>query len=212
MHFVNSPYIIKKLYKQNLIWEIHSKEKNIYLTFDDGPNHETSIWILKTLDNFDAKASFFCVGNNIKKNPDILKKILAAKHTIGNHTFNHINGWKTKTDDYIKNVLKCNKYIETSLFRPPYGKIRPLQIHRLKEKYNIILWSVLSYDFDKNVTKQECLKNVIANTKKGSIVVFHDNTKAKDNLFYALPRFLEYFTKKGYKFKALTREICNQKD
>ena len=143
----------------------------------------------------------------MRRQLNILEKILKAKHTIGNHTFNHINGWKTKTDDYIKNVLKCDKYIETSLFRPPYGKIRPLQINRLKEKYKIVLWSVLSYDFDKNVTKQECLNNAIINTKKGSIVVFHDNIKSKDNLFYALPGFLEYFTKKGYKFKALTKKV-----
>lgn len=212
-YFAKTPEIIEKLFS-NYQWKVATNQKEIYLTFDDGPIPEITPWVLKQLAKFQAKATFFCVGDNISKYPEIYDAVLQEEHRIGNHTFHHLNGWKTKSNSYVENIDKCAFEIEKQqmksvtksdlLFRPPYGKITPSQRKKIVEKgYKIIFWDVLSGDFDQNISKETCLENVVNNTEKGSIIVFHDSEKAFKNLEYVLPRFLEYFSKKGYVFKSL---------
>ena len=202
MYFITPSNILKKIYR-NLVWEIPTKEKVIFLTFDDGPVPEVTPDILDILKQYKSKATFFCLGKNVEKNPEIFKKIISSGHGIGNHTYEHLNGWKTKSNDYIDNIKKCNELFKTNLFRPPYGKITHRQIKLLKNDYSIILWSVLCGDFHKKVSKEKCLNNALKFTKEGSIIVFHDSLKTKEKVLYALPRFLEYFISKGYKFDVL---------
>ena len=206
---ITTPKVVKSLFP-NLIWDIPTKSKDIYLTFDDGPTPEITNWVLKTLKQFNAKATFFCIGKNIEQHPDIFQGISNDGHAIGNHTFNHIKGWKTKTKSYHDEVVLCEETFKTQnvksekLFRPPYGQITPKQIKNLKELgYKIVMWNVLSVDWDNSITKETCLKNVINHTTSGSIIVLHDSVKASKNMTYALPRILEYFTKKGFTFKRI---------
>lgn len=203
-----APYLLKKLLPQ-LVWEMNTDKQEIFLTFDDGPNHEITPKVLDILDDFGVKATFFCVGHNVDKYPDAYREILKRGHLTGNHTYNHLNGWKTSSQEYYDNVEKCSKVIDSIIFRPPYGKIGYTQIPYLKMKYRIIMWSVLSLDFNPKVTQEQCLRNAVEYTKKGSIVVFHDSVKASNNMFYALPRFLEYFFKKGFNFGLLSDERFN---
>ena len=197
----------------NYVWDIPGSEKVIYLTFDDGPTPEITEWTLDTLAYFDAKATFFCIGKNIEKHPDIFKKVVQAGHRIGNHTQNHLKGWKTKAQIYVDNVLKAQEHLDNhmpagkddkkllNLFRPPYGQISPKQGKQLMSlNYQIIMWDVVAIDWDKNISPETCLKNVTSKAKTESIVVFHDSVKAKKNMQYALPRTLEFFSKKGYRF------------
>lgn len=179
------------------------KEKNIYLTFDDGPIPVLTDWVLDQLREFNAKATFFCVGANILKNPDIFERVKSEGHTLANHTMWHSKGFKNTVGDYVKEVEECKKLLENTLFRPPYGQLKRSQYKALVERgYKIILWDVISYDFEQ-ISEKRCSDNVIKNTKNGSIVLFHDNVKAEKNLRYALPRFLEHFLTLGYSFKAL---------
>ncbi len=211
MYVVNPPNLVKRVLNENLIWEIPTKKKEVYLTFDDGPTKELTGWILNTLNQFNAKATFFCVGNNVRTYPEIYQDIIQNGHSIGNHTFDHLNGWKVRTKEYLRNVIKCSDYVDTFLFRPPYAKIKPLQIEGLKNRFSIVLWSVMSYDYDQKISVDKCLDNVVNHSKRGSIIVFHDNVKAKENLMYTLPRFLEHLSKKRYSFRALTNEVCQLK-
>ncbi len=216
-YFVKTPSLIPILYR-NQIWSFSSLEKNIYLTFDDGPTPVITDWVLEVLQQYDAKATFFCIGKNIEEHPTIFKKIINQGHTIGNHTYNHLNGWKTSTKEYLDSVLKMEKLIQilkpktlnleprTSnlLFRPPYGKIKASQTKSLQKLgYKTIMWSVLSADFDTTVDANKCLDNVIKNTENGSVIVFHDSVKAFDKLKVVLPKVLEHFNKKGYTFKRI---------
>ncbi len=188
------------------VWEIPNNENKIYLTFDDGPTPEITEWVLELLKKHNIKATFFCIGNNIEKHPEIFQKVIADGHSIGNHTFNHLKGWKTKTDDYIGNTRICEEIIENNsenskLFRPPYGKIKFSQSRILRKiGYKIIMWDVLSVDYDKNITPEKCLENVIKNTASGSVIVFHDSIKAFANLEFALPKAIEYLKEKGFIF------------
>ena len=202
MNLVKPNKLIRNIYS-SLIWKVNTSEKIIYLTFDDGPIPEITPWVLQQLSMFKAKATFFCVGENAKKNPEILEQIKSDKHKIGHHTFNHLNGWKTKNEIYIENVEKGNEIIPGNLFRPPYGKLKRSQIQQLKKKYKIIMWDVLTYDYDKNTSKEKCLSNVVRNTQNGSIVVFHDSIKAKENLYYTLPHTLKHFSEQGFAFDVL---------
>ncbi len=206
---VVTPKILKKAFP-NLVWKLPVKSKSIYLTFDDGPTPEITAWTLDILKQFDAKATFFCIGKNVEEHPEIFNNIITDGHAIGNHTYNHLKGWKTKKDDYVNNILKTQKVLfnqkskSVGLFRPPYGQIKPIQIKELSQLgFKIIMWSVLSIDYDITVSKEKCLKNVIDNTSPGDIVVFHDSIKASKNLQYALPKVLEYFSEKGYVFKRI---------
>lgn len=210
-----TPGFVKSLFPK-FVWNVNTQKKELYLTFDDGPTPEITDWVLQTLKEYDAKATFFCIGKNIESHPDIFKSILKQGHSVGNHTFNHLKGWKTKTKDYINDVERnqdlINSKIENhhssfkNLFRPPYGKFKSKQSYKLQKLgYKIILWDVLSYDWDKSVNKEACLKNIIPAATEGSIIVFHDSIKASRNLKYSLPKVLEFYTKKGYAFKALTK-------
>ena len=197
----------------NYIWDIPTVEKKIYLTFDDGPTPEITAWVLNQLQAFDAKATFFCIGDNIQKYPEIFNSILQNGQTIGNHTFNHYNGWKTKTTDYIENVQLCQEAIiqnakfkiqNLNLFRPPYGKIKNSQTKAIRASgYKIIMWDILSADFDTTITPEKCLENVLKNVAPGSIMVFHDSTKAFKNLEYTLPRTLQFLKDNQYQCEGI---------
>jgi peptidoglycan-N-acetylglucosamine deacetylase len=203
MYLVQSPLLFRKASRFGPVWQMPGDSKTIYLTFDDGPVADVTPEILNILDSFGIKATFFCVGENITKNPDIFKMILEKGHTTGNHTFNHLNGWKTHSNKYIENIHKCDQFHETNLFRPPYGRIKPSQILKLKKKYKIIMWSVLSGDFDLKTSPEKCFENVLHYTKPGSIIVFHDSIKARKKVIYTLPLFLKHFLDQGYSFKTL---------
>ncbi|WP_242202899.1 polysaccharide deacetylase family protein [Aestuariivivens insulae] len=217
---VKTPLVVKRMFP-NYIWDIPTTSKTLYLTFDDGPTPGITEWVLKTLDRYEAKATFFCIGANIEKHPKIFQSILKAGHSIGNHTHNHLKGWNTKTKDYLSNIELCERALKTqvqdprlgtgnntpktvNLFRPPYGKIKPIQSKALLGLgYKIVMWDVLSFDWDKTISKEDCLNNVISKATNGSIIVFHDSIKAAQNMQYALPKVLEHFSKKGYVFKAI---------
>jgi peptidoglycan/xylan/chitin deacetylase (PgdA/CDA1 family) len=211
MFIVRPPAIITK-FLFNLTWRIPSTDKTIYLTFDDGPIPETTPKILEILDQYNAKATFFCVGENVEKNPDLFMEIKNKRHSVGNHTFNHLKGWATPNFVYFRNVERADALIHSSLFRAPYGKISTTQRATLSKKYNIIMWDVLSGDYDSRISPQQCLQNVLKYTRKGSVIVFHDSIKAKKNMLFALPKVLEHFTALGYKFKAITTEVITQKE
>ncbi|WP_299885098.1 polysaccharide deacetylase family protein [uncultured Lacinutrix sp.] len=207
---VKIPKFITRIFP-NYVWDFSSKDKVIYLTFDDGPTPEITQWTLDTLKKYNARATFFCIGNNVIKHPEIFKNILANGHSIGNHTHDHIIGWKTETKSYIENVIQAEKAINSqlekgtvNLFRPPFGKIKNSQGKALiKLGYKIIMWSVITFDWEKEVSKEQCLKNAISRTKKGNIIVFHDSVKASKNMMYSLPKFLEHFSNKNYTFEAI---------
>ena len=201
-----TPKWVRKLFTGS-IWEMPQRQKAIYLTFDDGPHPEITPFVLKELDKYNAKATFFCIGKNIQKNPSIFKMILAAGHAVGNHTYDHLDGWKSKNTDYVNNILAAKKYIDSDLFRPPYGRItrnQQKELTHLDQPFKIIMWSVLSGDFDVSISPEQCLKNVLKNTKSGSLIVFHDSEKAKIRMQYTLPLILKYYTEKGYVFEKIS--------
>lgn len=200
---VKTPKLIKSVFP-GLTWNLANDSKHIYLTFDDGPTPEITEWVIETLDSYNAKATFFCIGNNVKTHPVIYSQLLKKGHAIGNHTHNHLKGWKTKTKYYVENVIEASNLIDSKLFRPPYGRFKPKQYDSLKKLgYQTIMWSVLAIDWRKDVSPEQCSNNVISNTKSGDIVVFHDSVKAARNMQYALPRVLKHFTEKGYEFKRI---------
>jgi peptidoglycan/xylan/chitin deacetylase (PgdA/CDA1 family) len=182
-------------------------DKTIYLTFDDGPNSLATPFVLDTLRAFDACATFFCIGKNVREQHEIYKRIIDEGHKVGNHTFNHLNGWKTKDADYLDDIMQAKSYIDSDLFRPPYGKITGFQAKQLSAPafgLKVVMWSVLSGDFDSKISKEKCLENVLLNTTDGNIVVFHDSQKAFEKLQYVLPLTLKHFSEKGFRFKALS--------
>ncbi|NJM79253.1 MAG: polysaccharide deacetylase family protein [Flavobacterium sp.] len=229
--WTKTPTFIQKLFF-NYLWKIKNNENKIYLTFDDGPIPNVTEWVLDLLKKENIKATFFCIGENIKKHPEIFKKIVIDGHAIGNHTFNHLNGWKANTNKYIENFELCEKEMEvgsgkledentkletehlklntehlipntihSKLFRPPYGKIKYSQAKKIRKKgYKIIMWDVLSYDFDATVSPENCYTNVIKNVSSGSIIVFHDSLKAAKNMKYALPMAIQKLKEKGFVF------------
>jgi len=200
-----TPWVLKKLYPE-CIWDIPTKEKILYLTFDDGPRPEATPFVLDQLRKYGAKATFFCIGKNVQEYFDIYKRMIDDGHKPGNHTYDHLNGWKEKDKTYLQNIFKAKNIIDSDLFRPPYGRITKFQLTQLRaEKYKLttVMWSVLSGDFDKNISKEKCYNNVIKNAKEGSIVVFHDSEKSFEKLSYALPKVLEYFSKKGFEFRVI---------
>jgi peptidoglycan-N-acetylglucosamine deacetylase len=204
-YFVSTPWVIKRLYPK-CTWEINTSEKVLYLTFDDGPHPLATPFVLEQLKQYKASATFFCIGKNVTENADLYKRIIDEGHRAGNHTFSHLNGWKTGDREYGDDVLKAKEIIESDLFRPPYGRITKFQSELLHgEKYSLktIMWDVLSGDFDNAISGEDCYLNVINNAKGGSIVVFHDSEKAFERLKYALPRVLEYYAGKGYEFRAI---------
>ena len=209
MYFVKAPWWLRKIYS-SFIWKIPTKEKVLYLTFDDGPHETATSFILDELNKYNAKATFFCIGKNVASFPVLYKRILDEGHKVGNHTNNHLNGWKSDDTTYINNVVQAAELIKSNLFRPPYGRIKKFQSKVLMQEeraahppFKIIMWDVLSGDFDINLSPQQCLNNVLKHTEKGSIIVFHDSTKAWSRMSYVLPSVLEHFSKEGYVFKVV---------
>lgn len=187
------------------MWHITTREKIVYLTFDDGPHPTITPWVLQQLKNHDAAATFFCIGNNVEKHPAIYQSILNSGHSVGNHTYNHVNGWKTETKQYLQDAEKAATVIDSNLFRPPYGRIKTAQAKGLDKVLKtkrpvVVMWDVLSADFDVSLSPKQCAANVLKNTRPGSIIVFHDSEKAFRNLSYALPLTLKTLKKAGYKF------------
>ena len=206
-YLVKTPFWLKKIYP-GYIWSIDTKEKILYLTFDDGPHPEITPFVLRELKQYNALATFFCIGKNVVAYPGIYKQILDEGHSVGNHTYNHLNGWKTENDIYLKDVSEASAVIDSSLFRPCYGRITRFQARHLKpvmrgKDPKIIMWDVLSGDFDTTCTPQQCLSNVLLASVPGSIIVFHDSEKAFPKLEYSLPRVLKYFSGKGYLFREI---------
>ncbi|MEL6925238.1 MAG: polysaccharide deacetylase family protein [Bacteroidota bacterium] len=202
MYFVKTPKFIQNLFP-NFTWRIPTQSKEIYLTFDDGPIPEVTPWVLEQLAQYDAKATFFCVGENVKRNPEVFASVRAAGHAVGNHTYHHLNGWSADNIPYFHNIRHCAHLVNSPLFRPPYGKLRPKQVQFLQRHYRIIMWDVLSGDFDNRISETQCYNNVINNTRPGSIIVFHDSLKAENKLRYVLPKVLEHFSALGYRFEKL---------
>ncbi len=240
-----TPWLFKKLFP-NYIWELSPNNKNdkvLYLTFDDGPTPDITEWTLNLLKKYKAKATFFCIGNNVEKHPEIFNAIIKEGHSIGNHTNTHVEGWRTKTEDYLEDFKKAeiiiekayNKFSEalkkhelvsnsktqhseivntqpsfTNLFRPPFGQLKNSQGKALiKLGYKMIMWSVISFDWEQYISPEKCLNNVIKNTNSGSIIVFHDSVKASVNMEYTLPKVLDYYSKKGFRFEAITASNFN---
>lgn len=220
---VTTPKLAKSLFP-DLVWDLPSKEKVLYLTFDDGPTPIVTDWTLDVLKQYNAKATFFCIGKNVNAHPFIFKRIIAEGHSVGNHTYNHIKGWKTNTKNYLKDIDEAQEVLNNqipnskfqdlktakrkssivNIFRPPYGQIRPKQAKQLiKLGYKVIMWNVLAKDWDASISEKKCLENVVSNASSGDIIVFHDSIKAKNNLQYTLPKVLEYYDKKGFEFKRI---------
>lgn len=218
MYFVKPPVWLKWLYP-GLIWDIQVEkdEKTLYLTFDDGPHPIATPFVLDQLKKYNAKATFFCIGRNVADHADIYKRIIDEEHTVGNHTYDHLNGWKVKDQKYIDDVVKASEVINSNMFRPPYGRITRFQSAALSGKldsksssfniqhapFNIIMWSVLSGDWDNKISGKKCYENVVLNAKSGSIVVFHDSAKALDRLQFVLPKVLEHYTSQNFVLKCL---------
>jgi len=202
MYLIKTPFWLRAIYP-NCTWKIPVQEKVIYLTFDDGPDPEATPFVLANLKKYNAKATFFCIGNNVLKHPNIYESILKEGHRVGNHTYGHLNGWKTEHNIYIDNIKDAMNIIDSKLFRPPYGRITKSQIKILKQTDSlpnqIIMWDVLSGDFDIRIDGETCARNVIKNTVPGSIIVFHDSQKAWDRMSIALPKVLEHFSNLGYR-------------
>jgi peptidoglycan/xylan/chitin deacetylase (PgdA/CDA1 family) len=204
-YVAKTPNWIRKLFSGS-IWEINESAKSIYLTFDDGPHPVVTPFVLNELRKYNAQATFFCIGKNVVEYPGVFKRILEQGHAVGNHTYNHLDGWKTGSMKYLQNILEAQNYIDSHLFRPPYGRITRKQrklLTQQDEPFKVIMWSVLSGDFDVNITPEKCLGNVLENSKSGSVIVFHDSEKAYERLRYVLPAVLKYFSEKGYRFEKI---------
>jgi peptidoglycan/xylan/chitin deacetylase (PgdA/CDA1 family) len=205
-YWIKTNKFIKKIFP-SYIWDIPNMENKVYLTFDDGPTPKITEWVLEELKKHQAKATFFCIGKNIKNHPAIFSKVIDEGHSIGNHTYNHLKGWNTSTAEYLDNITLCESEINnlnSKIFRPPYGKIKKLQSEKLRKLgYKIIMWDVLSADFDQTITPEKCLENVLQNVQSGSIIVFHDSVKAFKNLAYTLPRTLGILKQRGFIFEVI---------
>lgn len=208
--FVNPPRWVRKI-SSGMVWRIPSHEPVLYLTFDDGPVPGLTEWILEELDRHGAKATFFCVGENVSKHPELYEKILGAGHSTGNHTYSHLNSYRTGSGRYVRDTFRAGKVIDSRLFRPPYGRIRFWPSRILMRRYHIILWDVLSMDYDRELEPRMVVYNVVSSAQPGSIIVFHDNLKARENLQYALPRILDHYSRSGYRFLPLRENLFNLK-
>jgi peptidoglycan/xylan/chitin deacetylase (PgdA/CDA1 family) len=208
---VKTPWLIRKVFS-NLTWKIPTREKILYLTFDDGPHPAATPFVLEQLEKFNAKATFFCLGKNVTVHPTIYSRILNNDHAVGNHSFNHLNGWKVKDKDYFDDIIAARKYIDSLLFRPPYGRITSFQARELSRPpigFKIVMWDVLSKDYNLNLSGEDCAFNVIRHSEEGSIVVFHDSEKALPRMQKALTSTLQYFSDKGWRFEAIRVENAN---
>lgn len=205
-YFVKTPSWLKKIYP-SFVWDMEPKEKKLYLTFDDGPHPVITPFTLNLLKQFNAKATFFCIGENVQKYPDVYHKIIEEGHSTGNHTQHHLNGWATDDEDYLLDVAAADVNIRSGLFRPPYGRIKRSQFRLLKKKHpgmKVIMWSILAGDWDESLKPERCFDRIIKNTSGGDIIVLHETEKAYARLAFVLPKTLNYFSEKGYKFKEIS--------
>lgn len=211
-----TPFFLPMLFPSSLIWRIPTTQPELYLTFDDGPVDGPTDFVLEVLQEYSASATFFCIGDNVRKHEHVFQKICHQGHRVGNHTFNHVNGWKSTLDDYTRNVKQCDDQMNNllppemltyhPLFRPPYGRITRSQITALRS-YKIIMWDVLSVDYNSKLAPEKCLRNTVNAARPGSILVFHDSFKAEKNLVHVLPRLLDHFKNRGYAFKVLPHNL-----
>jgi peptidoglycan-N-acetylglucosamine deacetylase len=192
-----------QFFTPSLLWRVKTVGKTVYLTFDDGPHPQITPWVLNQLKLSNAQATFFCVGENVTKFPDTFNEILNSGNEVGNHTFNHINGWKTNNENYFNNILKCKNVVDSNLFRPPYGRIKFSQIKMLKQHFQIIMWDILSRDYEANLDTKKAIQKIKNNLHNGSIIVFHDSAKAEKNLKLMLPEILQHIQENGYEMKSL---------
>ena len=211
MYLVKTPRLIQNLFP-NFKWSIPTKDNSVFLTFDDGPIPEVTPWVLDQLKKYDFKATFFCVGDNVKKHPEIFERILKEGHSVGNHTFNHLNGWTSDNIKYFHNIRACAHQMNTNLFRPPYGRLKPKQAQFLQRHYDIVMWSLLSGDFDPNISKEMCLENVVSNIHPGSIIVFHVSLKAFEKLQYVLPKTLQHLKSVRYRSEAIQASVKEHRE
>ncbi len=206
-YWIKTPRWLPFLFPKQFIWRIPAEKKPVvYLTFDDGPHPEITLWVLETLKACEAKATFFCVGENVQQYPAVFEEIIRQRHAVGNHTMHHLNGWKTNIDAYLKDIEEAEKWIDSTLFRPPYGRISLKQARKMMgatPPHKIVMWDILSGDFDQKILPEICLQNVLKNIQPSSIIVFHDSEKAKRNMQYALPRVLQFCKDKNWELKAL---------
>jgi peptidoglycan-N-acetylglucosamine deacetylase len=202
MNPVQIPWILKKTLR-SLTWEMDHPVPALYLTFDDGPTPGITADVLRILGQYNAKATFFCIGRNAERHTDIFKQIMASGHASGNHTYSHLKGWYTRNRDYFNDIALAARFVPSHLFRPAYGMITPSQVRYLKRQFRIVLWSIMSYDFDRDTSPEKCLSHVLRHARPGSVIVFHDSLKASEKVLYALPRVLEYFSGKGYAFNSI---------
>ncbi len=202
MYLSKTPRLLKALYP-TLTWDFRDQKGKVFLTFDDGPIPEVTPYVLSVLAEFKIKATFFCIGDNVRKHPTVFQQIIDAGHSIGNHTFNHLNGWKTSNSEYTENTMLCESHFKSQIFRPPYGRIKRSQIKSLQNRFKIIMYDVLSGDFDTKIDAEKCYQNVVQNTSDGSIIVFHDSLKAFPNMKDALPKVITTLLKQGYSFHSI---------
>lgn len=186
-----------------MTWDIQGDQRNVYLTFDDGPTPGVTPWVLDRLGEAGARATFFCLGRNVDKYPELYNQILACGHSVGNHSYSHLKGFRASVRRYMDDIHLAGDLIDSKLFRPPYGRIFPAQVRAVLQEYEIIMWDVLSIDYNSGLTGERVLQNVTKNVKPGSIIVFHDSDKASENLYHALPRTLEFLTEHGFTMKAI---------
>ncbi len=210
MYLIKTPGFVQGLFP-SFTWRMPTQAKEVFLTFDDGPVPGTTAWILDTLEQYNAKATFFCVGENVEKNPELFQEIKDKGHKVGNHTYNHLAGWSTDNIEYFHNIRKCARLVDSDLFRPPYGKMKPSQVQFLERHYKIVMWDILSGDFDEEMTPERCVQNVVKNVRPGSIVVMHDNYKSFQVLKASLPIILEQLTEAGYTFSSIQTAAINER-
>ena len=205
MYFINTPWIIKKVFPYG-IWDLAVEDKAVYLTFDDGPHPEITSFVLDQLHSYQAKATFFCIGKNVVNHPGTYRAILDRGHRVGNHTHNHLNGWKTSNKDYLNNIREAANHIDSDLFRPPYGRITKTQSRSIAQQFQgmkILMWNILSADFDTKLNAEQCVRNVLRYVKQGSVIVFHDSEKAYPRLQYCLPEVLKQLSERGFSFNVV---------
>jgi len=199
---VRLPGFFTSLFK-DAIWRFKEAGQTVYLTFDDGPIPEVTPWVLDLLDKEAIKATFFCVGENVQKYPDVYRQIVERGHSVGNHTFNHLQGYKQVDKNYFTNIEKAGSYINSNLFRPPHGLLKVSQYNYLKKKYRMIMWDLITCDYDCRFNHEEVLKHVTDFVRPGSIITFHDSEKAKNNMMKALPPAIKWIKEQGYRFEAI---------
>lgn len=208
--FIEQPPTAFRIFFPNAAWRIPQKEKTVYLTFDDGPIPEVTPWVLEILEKYGVKATFFCVGDNVRKHPEVFKQVVDAGHKVGNHSFNHIQGFKYSTRRYLENIEKADALIHSELYRPPHGQLYIRQQLKLKRKYQIVMWDVVTRDYNKELSGDFVLSIVKKKVRNGSIIVFHDSLKAEKNMKYAMPKAIEWLLQEGYRFEVLSPEIIAQ--